>query len=73
MKEIQSNGFEDIISQAIEEIKAEQGHNFSLDRINLAELERRTRISRGSLRRLKEIYFELMPHGLADINIRKQL
>ena len=65
MKEIQSNGFEDIISQAIEEIKAEQGHNFSLDRINLTELERRTGISRGRLRRLIENNFELMPHGLA--------
>ena len=65
MEEIQSNGFEDIISQAIEEMKAEQGNNFSLDRINLAELERRTGISRGKLRRLKENNFELTPHGLA--------
>ena len=31
MKE--SNGLEDIISQAIEERKSEQGYNFSLDKI----------------------------------------
>ena len=41
MKDIKSNGFHDIIAQAIEEMKSEQGENFSLDRINLAELQRR--------------------------------
>ena len=50
MKENQSNGLEDIISQAIEEMKSEQGNNFSLEKINLAELERRTGISRAKLR-----------------------
>ena len=38
MKENQSNGLEDIISQFIQEMKSEQGNNFSLDKINLAEL-----------------------------------
>ena len=38
MKESKSNGLEDIISQAIEEMKSEQGNNFFLERINLAEL-----------------------------------
>lgn len=55
MKEIKSNGLENIISQAIEEMKSEQGINFSLEKINLAELERRTGISRAKLRRLKEM------------------
>lgn len=45
MKELKSNGFHDIIAQAIEEMKLEQGNNFSLDRINFAELGRRTGIS----------------------------
>lgn len=33
MKETYINGFEDGIAQAIEEIKSEQGNNFSLDKI----------------------------------------
>ena len=64
MKENQSNGLEDIISQAIEEMKSEQGNNFSLEKINLAELERRTGISRAKLRRLKENGFVCKPHAL---------
>ena len=55
---------EDIISQAIEEMKSEQGHNFSLEKINLAELERRTGVSRARLRRLKANNVNQKPHGL---------
>ena len=61
MKEIQSNGLSNIITQAIEEMKAEQGNKFSLERINLAELERRTGVSRSRLRRLKENNFSCAP------------
>ena len=64
MKEIISNGFEDIISQAIEEMKSELGSKFSVEKINLAELERRTGVSRAKLRRLKENGFQQKPHGL---------
>ena len=64
MKENKSNGLEDIISQAIEEMKSEQGNYFSLDQINLAELERRTGISRAKLRRLKANNFNQKAHGL---------
>jgi len=64
MKERNSNGLDSIIAQAIEEMKTEQGNLFSLDRINLAELERRTGISRAKLRRLKENGFVTKPHGL---------
>ena len=39
MKEQNGNGFAPSIAQAIEEMKAEQGDSFSLERINLAELE----------------------------------
>lgn len=45
-------------------MKAEQGHNFSLEKINLAELERRTGVSRARLRRLKANNFNQKPHGL---------
>lgn len=64
MKKITSNGLEDFISQAIEKMKSEQGNNFSLDKINLAELERRTGVSRAKLRRLKENGFVFKPHAL---------
>lgn len=64
MKENKSNGLDDIISQAIEEMKLEQGNHFSLEKINLAELERRTGISRAKLRRLKKNGFTPKPHGL---------
>ena len=63
MKDLKSNGFHDIIAQAIEEMKSEQGNNFSLDRINLAELERRTGVSRAKLRRLKQNGFADTPHA----------
>ena len=61
MKEFVSNGFANSIAQAIEEMKAQQGESFSLESINLAELERRTGVSRGKLRRLKRNGFQDLP------------
>ena len=61
MKELTSNGSVISIAQAIEEMKREQGNSFSLERINLAELERRCGISRGKLRRLKRNGFQDLP------------
>ena len=58
MKEQNGNGFAPSIAQAIEEMKAFQGDSFSLERINLAELERRTGVSRSRLRRLKRNGFQ---------------
>ena len=43
----------EIIAQAIEEMKEVQGESFSLENVNLAELERRTGITRARLRRMK--------------------
>ena len=63
MKELYSNGFASSIAQAIEEMKADQGDGFSLDRINLAELERRSGVSRGKLRRLKRNGFQDLPRS----------
>lgn len=51
------------IAKAIEEIMAEQGDAFSLEKINLAELERRTGITRAKLRRMKEHDFNEVPHA----------
>ena len=58
------NSLEEILSQALNEIKKEVGDQFQLDKVNLAELERRTGISRGKLRRLKANGFAIKPHGL---------
>lgn len=63
MKGIQHNGFLLIIAQVIAEMKAEQGELFSLEQINLAELERRTDISHGKLRRLKQNDFRDLPRS----------
>lgn len=63
MKEQNGNGFAPSIAQAIEEMKAEQGDSFSLERINLAELERRTGVSRSRLRRLKRNGFQDLPRS----------
>ena len=57
------NDLQKIITQAINEIKQEQGENFNLAKINLAELERQTGLSRSRLRHLKENNFIVTPHG----------
>lgn len=58
MKGITGNGSSISIAQAIAQMEAEQGDLFSLENINLAELERRTGISRGKLRQLKKNDFK---------------
>jgi len=58
-----SNDLQEIITQAIEDIKKEQGDSFDLSNLNLAELERRTGISRGKLRTIKKNGFIVKPHG----------
>ena len=54
-----------ILAQALEEMKIEQGEKFSIATVNLAELGRRTGISRKKLRRLQKNGFKEKPHGLA--------
>lgn len=64
MKNVQGNdSCITIIAQAISEMEAEQGKSLSADEINLAELERRTGITRARLRRLKSNNFKPTPHG----------
>ena len=58
------NDLNETIAQALNEMKSELGDDFDLDKINLAELERKTGISRGKLRRIKAAGFVDKPHGL---------
>lgn len=51
------------VAKAIEQMMVEQGDKFSLEKVNLAELERRTGISRARLRRMKEHDFEDAEHA----------
>ena len=62
-KETKSNDLQAILTHAIEQMKQEQGDKFDLDKINLAELGRRTGISRGKLRHYKKDGFTIRPHG----------
>lgn len=55
------NYYTKIIAQALDEMKKTQGAAFSLEAVNLAELQRMTGISRAKLRRLKENQFETLP------------
>ena len=63
MKEltILCNDPEEILSQEIDRIKEEMGADYSPGKVNLAELERRTGITRGKLRRLQKNNFEFLP------------
>ena len=62
-KENKSNDLQVILTQAIEQMKMELGDRFNIDKINLAELERRTGISRAKLRHYKKDGFIIKPHG----------
>ena len=52
------------VAKAIEKMMADQGDQFSLEKVNLAELERRTGLSRSKLRRMKAHDFEDVQHAL---------
>ena len=60
----QHNDLTEIIAQSLNEIKSELGDRFDPAKVNLADLERRTGISRAKLRRIKDNGFEITPHGL---------
>ena len=62
MKNIESND-ETRVAEALEAMRAEAGRRFSLATVNLAELERRTGISRAKLRRMKQNGFKVLPHA----------
>ena len=58
------NDLTEIIAHALDEMKREKGGKFNPDKVNLAELERRTGISRAKLRRIKKSGFIDLPHAL---------
>ncbi len=62
-KTLNSNDLQEILSQAIEQMKHEAGEKFDPQKINLAELGRRTGISRGKLRRYQKDGFVIKPHA----------
>ena len=71
MKDFSSNDFtKQSLAQAIEEMKSIQGKDFSIENINLAELQRRTGISRQRLRTLKANGFRSLPHGRTGKSIK---
>ena len=57
MNEQIDNGNELSLSQALEQIKSRNANVFSEEKVNLAELQRLTGISRSKLRRLKKNNF----------------
>ena len=59
-----NNDLTEIITQALNDIKSELGDRFNLEKINLAELERRTGITRAKLRHFKSNGFVAVPHEL---------
>ena len=63
MSKDERNNLQEIITQAIEEMKKEKGGHLPNDEINLAELQRRTHISRKKLRHLKANGFVVKPNG----------
>ena len=64
MNEENRNDLQEILTQALNEIKEELGGKFDIDKVNLADLERRTGLTRGKLRSLKKNAFIVKPHGL---------
>ena len=63
MKDLYDMQERERITRALEDMKAEAGESFSLEKVNLSELERRCGVSRMRLRRLKKNNFEFKPHG----------
>ena len=58
------NDLTESVTQALSDLKRECGASFDPNKVNLAELQRRTGISRAKLRRLKANGFVDRPHAL---------
>ena len=61
--ENRKNGLPQSLTSILEEMNRDQGESFDPEKVNLAELERRTGITRSRLRRLKKQGFVCKPHG----------
>ena len=57
MENRKDNNLTEIISHALNEMKHDLGNKFNPDHVNLAELQRRTGISRAKLRRISKTGF----------------
>lgn len=68
MENENSNGLQAIVSQALATLKEKNGKKFDLEKVNLAELQRMTGISRSRLRRLKKNHFVVQPHGRTGLH-----
>ncbi len=66
-----NNGLTVSIPQALSELKIQQGDSFDIQKVNLADLERLTGVSRAKLRRLKKSDFIEQPHGLTGRKAEK--
>ena len=62
------NDLVNTIAQVIEELKIEKGASFSIESINVAEVCRRTGLSRSKVRKLKSQGFKILGHGNKGIN-----
>ena len=62
--EEKTNDLTEIITHALNEMKNDLGEKFDIDHINLAELQRRTGITRAKLRRIQKDGFVDKPHAL---------
>lgn len=62
-KDIAGNDLQTIITQALGDMKHELGTGFDINHINLADLQRRTGVSRGKLRGLQKNGFRVKEHG----------
>ena len=57
------NYLKTIITHGLNQIKEKMGPDFDIRKVNLAEMQRITGISRAKLRRLKKNNFIVRPHG----------
>lgn len=63
MNEQNNNGSRMSLSQALDLIKSREGKNYEIKKVNLAELQRLTGITRAKLRRLKKNDFVEKENG----------
>ena len=69
MKDKVNDSLQESVNLALEAMRLEVGDKFSLSKVNLAELGRRTGISRAKLRRLKSNGFVVTPHANTGRNV----
>lgn len=71
--ENKNNDLTEIITQVLNEMKMELGDSFDIDKVNLAELERRTGITRAKLRRIKSNGFVDKPHAFLFMGVPRHV